>query len=139
MAAPDEIAHLINILIVTIWLKNTFCKILCVVLIIHRIGIQYLALLGVLLRGEHGQNGGIQPTRKEGAQRHIRYQLTRGGVRNQVVRPLDSGGLVVGMLMGVKRPIGAVGEAVGREHRKMPGAQLVNVLEHAAAGRARGP
>lgn len=56
MLAMQKINHHADILAVTIWLKITLCKILVVIPIINRPGVQGFATRGVLLGGQHGQD-----------------------------------------------------------------------------------
>ena len=89
MVRTEKIHHLINIRIVTIRLKYTFCKIFIVVSIIHRPGMQRFAAGRVIFRRQHGQDGRIQSAGQETRQRHIADQLPAGGIADERVRALD--------------------------------------------------
>ena len=138
VVAADEIPHFIDIFAVAIRLEEAFGKVLCVILIVDRVGIQYAVLLCVLPGRQHGEDGRIQTAREKGTQRHVGNELPGGGVRDQVVGVPDGSLLVVGMLAGVKDPIGMVGKAFGGEHSVMAGQQFVDAFEDAAAGRSGG-
>ena len=121
MVRTEKIHHLINIRIVTIRLKYTFCKIFIVVPIIHRPGVQRFAAGRVIFRRQHGQDGRIQPAGQETRQRHIADQLTVGGIADERVRALDGSRQVVLMLVRLESPVGVIGEGFRRKNRKMPG------------------
>ena len=83
MLCVQKVCHLMNIRIIIIRLKNTFCKIFFVVGIVNREGMQPFSEHAQRTGGEHGQNRGIQTAREKGAQRNISRPLTRGCVFDQ--------------------------------------------------------
>ena len=121
MVRTEKIHHLINIRIVTIWLKYTLCKIFIVIPIIHRPGMQRFAAGSVVFSGQHGQDGRIQSAGQETRQRHIADQLTAGGIADERVCVLDGGRQVVLMLVRFELPVGVIGERFRRQNRKMSG------------------
>ena len=136
MVRTEKIHHLINIRIVTIGLKYTLCKILIVVPIIHRPGMQRFAAGRVIFRRQHGQDGRIQSAGQETRQRHIADQLTAGGIADERVRVLDGSRQVVLMLVRLELPVGVIGEGFRRKNRKMPGHEGENLPKNTGFRRA---
>ena len=138
MLRAERRDHHLDELIIAGRLEAVFGEVFVVVTVIDRPGMQRFAPRGVILGGQHGQNGGIQSARQEAGKRDIGHQLPLCRVADQFVRALDGLLKGVGVLPCFQLPIGMVGVALGGKHRVMSGQQRVDLPEHAGRGRTRG-
>ena len=88
-------------------------------------------------RSQHGQNGGVQSTRQEGAQRHVAHKLPGGCVLNEFACVRDCLLGCMSMLSRLQCPVGPCAETGAGQDGASAGTQLLYALEYAEAGRPR--
>ncbi|GAB2045667.1 hypothetical protein AGATL06_21650 [Agathobaculum sp. TL06] len=133
----QRIRHHFDIRVVAVWLEAAFCKILVVVAVIDRPGVQGFAARGVVPGGQHGQDGGVQPAGQEAGQRHVGHELALRRVADQFPCAFDRGLQIVRMLVRLQLPVCGVRIMLGSKDGIVAGQQGVDLPEHAGSGRPR--
>ena len=140
VAGMEKLIHFADIGGIRTGLKFCGMKILPVIPVSHREGLQ-LPAVGCKIGIRNGRDqAGVQPAGQKCGNRHIGHQLPLDGIRYKLAHPAGCGGKIIGMLMILKPPVGMQCQSsrVGLIDGILPGQKLLHPAEHAAAGCAAG-